>query len=62
MDYVKSKLDSQKVKYQINNMNRKIEIADIAYEKAKRFLGFPDFPSFEEFYANEAANQSSNDN
>ncbi len=61
MDYVKSKLDSQKVKYQINNMERKIEIASIAYEKAKKFLGFDEFPSFEKFYANEVANQNSND-
>jgi len=62
MDYVKAKLESQKVKYQIENLERKIEIANIAYEKAKKFLGFPDFIPFEEFYANEAMNQSSNDN
>ncbi len=58
IDFVKAKDEMQKMKYKITNLQRKIEIAMIAYDKARKFLQLPDFPSFEEYYANEATNTS----
>jgi len=34
---------------------RKIEIAALSYEKAKKALGYPDFPSFEEYIIDKKA-------
>jgi hypothetical protein len=42
-------------------MERKIEIALLTYEKARKFLGQPEFVSFEKFYENENANITSID-
>lgn len=59
IDFVKAKDDLQRMKYKITNLQRKIEIAMIAYEKARKFLQLPDFPTFEEFYAQQQNNNTS---
>ena len=48
MNYVSQKLDSQNFKYQIKNLERKIEIANLSFQKAKKVMKIEECPPYEE--------------
>lgn len=48
--YITKKDESQNIKYEIKNLERKIEIANLTFEKAKKVLGRPDFPANAEYF------------
>ena len=49
------------IKYEIKNLERKIEIALLTFEKAKRALNKPDFITQEEYLANYADQEQRDD-
>jgi len=56
MGYVQQKLEHQNVSYQVKNLERKIEIAELAFIKAQKVIKVADYPSYEM----EKGKQSSN--
>lgn len=59
--YIKKKEESQDIQYQIKNLQRKIEIAMLSYEKARKFLNMPDFQSQSQYFENQIQEEDDSD-
>jgi len=59
--YIKKKEESTDIQYQIKNLQRKIEIAMLSYEKARKFLNMPDFQNQSEYFANQIQEEDDSD-
>jgi len=59
--YINKKEESANIKYQIKNLERKIEIAVITYEKARKLMNLPDFASQEEYFEKHIEEQDESD-
>jgi len=56
LDFVKAKHEAEILKHKLSNIERKIEISELRYEKARKFLGQDDFLPFEKFWESQTNN------